>query len=298
MINPAPVSMITTVRNEVASILALLESYRQQTKHASEFIIVDGGSTDGTIEAITGYAASHPKLNICLVTAPECSPAHTLAPIARARNLAIQKTSHEIIAVTDAGCVLHPDWLVNITAPLNHADIVAGWYQYNVKSPFQSRYACLMEPNPKTINPKTVLPSSRSIAFKKSCWRAIGGYPELSYSGEDTFFDIKLHRAGYAFAFEPMALVYWTPPQTFTEAIKKHRWYSYGDGQLHLRKFLHFSRMLCLLFPCFLLIDRRKRKHFFLAYCLTGAQVIGFVMGFLSSVRRFKARQPSISSTH
>ena len=45
---------------------------------------------------------------------------------------------------------------------------------------------------------ETFLPSGRSIAFKKSAWKEVGGYPENLYTGEDTLFDLKLKEKGLA----------------------------------------------------------------------------------------------------
>ena len=43
-------SLITTVKNEENSIRAFLVSILQQPRFPDEFIIVDGGSTDRTVE--------------------------------------------------------------------------------------------------------------------------------------------------------------------------------------------------------------------------------------------------------
>ena len=48
------VSLVVTVLNEEPSIAALLESILSQTKKADEIVIVDGGSTDKTID-ISAY---------------------------------------------------------------------------------------------------------------------------------------------------------------------------------------------------------------------------------------------------
>ena len=53
------------------------------------------------------------------------------------------------------------------------------------------------------INPQTFLPSSRSVAFCKTAWEAVGGYPEwLDYS-EDLVFDMALKEDVGNFAFAP-----------------------------------------------------------------------------------------------
>lgn len=49
------VSFITTVFNEEKTIGSFLESLFKQTKLPDEVIIVDAGSTDGTISRIRNY---------------------------------------------------------------------------------------------------------------------------------------------------------------------------------------------------------------------------------------------------
>lgn len=50
------VSVITVVYNDVANIRATMESYFAQTWQDKEYIVIDGGSTDGTADVIREYA--------------------------------------------------------------------------------------------------------------------------------------------------------------------------------------------------------------------------------------------------
>lgn len=50
------ISVITVVFNDVANIRATMESFFSQTWEEKEYIVIDGGSTDGTIDIIKGYA--------------------------------------------------------------------------------------------------------------------------------------------------------------------------------------------------------------------------------------------------
>ncbi len=50
------ISVITVVYNDVANIRATMESFFSQTWEDKEYIVIDGGSTDGTVDIIKEYA--------------------------------------------------------------------------------------------------------------------------------------------------------------------------------------------------------------------------------------------------
>ena len=50
------ISVITVVFNDVAHIKETMESYFSQTWEEKEYIVIDGGSTDGTADIISKYA--------------------------------------------------------------------------------------------------------------------------------------------------------------------------------------------------------------------------------------------------
>src|SRR5688572_9534588 len=95
------VSLIMTVRNEAKSLPRLLNSILLQTLQPDEVVIADGGSTDGTQAIARSYAD---RLSLRLLDVPG-------ANISEGRNAAIRAASHDMIAATDAGVVLDPDWL-------------------------------------------------------------------------------------------------------------------------------------------------------------------------------------------
>ena len=97
------VSVITTVLNEAGSIGVLLGSLLRQTRLPGEVVLVDGGSTDGTLEVVECYARKA-SLPIRSLRVPGCN-------ISEGRNAAIAAAHGEIIAVTDAGVRLAEDWL-------------------------------------------------------------------------------------------------------------------------------------------------------------------------------------------
>lgn len=151
---------------------------------------------------------------------------------AQGRNRAIEKASHPIIAVSDAGCSLSKHWLRNITEPFKNktVDVVSGYYQPGDGNVFQksvAAYTCVM---PDKVN-DAYLPSSRSIAFRKASWNRVGGYPEdLDYC-EDLIFARRMRDVGLYFELKKGALVTWPQESTWFAVAEQLFMYARGDGQ-------------------------------------------------------------------
>ena len=100
-----PISIVATVRNEKNTIVAFIDSLLKQSVKPAEIIIVDGASTDGTRETLEGYS----KRDEIVLISQGCN-------IAQGRNLGVGRSRNNIIAITDAGCIVTPTWLENIEA--------------------------------------------------------------------------------------------------------------------------------------------------------------------------------------
>ena len=218
------VSLILTVFNEQENIGRLCEELLRSSLVPDEVVVVDAGSTDGTAQAISAFSERFQALNCRLRLYVEPG-----VNIARGRNSAIAKASHEIIAVTDAGCAPEREWLERITQPLREgkADMVGGFFRPEARNDFQRVLAALTvskEP------PANFLPSSRAIAFTRSIWSRVGGYPENLPWGEDTLFNNLCLQAGARYVVAPQALVHWEVRRSPVQALKQFYRYAFGDG--------------------------------------------------------------------
>jgi glycosyltransferase involved in cell wall biosynthesis len=212
-------SFIATVYNEEESIEEFITSVLAQTQRPDEIIIVDAGSRDSTRKIIKRYE------NILLYTKKGNRSV--------GRNFAIQKARYEIIIASDAGCVLDKNFIMNIALPFTHAsvDVVSGFYYPVINSVFEkclATYTCVM---PDKVNPNTFLPSSRSVAFRKSAWKEVGGYPELLNTCEDLIFAKKMKDDGFVFRFAKKAYVHWRQKKNLSQAARQFYSYSEGDGR-------------------------------------------------------------------
>ena len=227
------VSVITTIKNEENNIREFLDSLVTQSRTPDEIIITDGGSTDQTCDIIkTDYLPKHPHLKLI----------HEKCNIAKGRNLAIRASAHPIIAVTDAGCRIDKDWLKSLVEPLESEfsiDVVGGITIPDTKTKFEKVIGGFVAVTPDEMKSKPILISSRNIAFRKSIWEKVGGYPEWLYlSGEDTLFNTNLQNAHAQIRIVPEAIVYWHPISNFKKLYTQSFTYARGNGQAGLYKSL------------------------------------------------------------
>jgi glycosyltransferase involved in cell wall biosynthesis len=244
------VSLITTVLNEKDTIDEFMKSVISQTKKPDEFIIVDGGSTDGTYEILKKYSKRYKWIKVFQEKG---------ANIGRGRNIAIEKSKNEIIACTDAGCILDRNWLKEITKPFTKKDIdvVVGIYKPYYTNDFEYFQGLLVVKKPEKIFGIPSRMSIRSMAFKKECWKRVGKLPE-SYGGDDTLFNIKLKETGCIFYFAKKAVVYWRMRKTLKSFVKQFFKYAKGDvyhGNIFKMKRVLYPFILLNFFIIFLILS-------------------------------------------
>jgi len=242
------VAVILTVLNEAAALPRLLESLTAQTRPADEIVVADGGSRDGTAAVLADYAARL-GLPIWVVDAPG-------ANIAQGRNRAIAAATSEVIAATDAGVVCPPDWLARLTAPLADPGVkaVAGFFEADPVTVLEVAMGATVLPEARDVNAATYLPSSRSVAFRRAAWEAVGGYPEwLDYS-EDVVFDLALRAKYGPFVFVPEAAVRFRPRGSLRALARQYYLYARGDGKAGLFARQHAIRYFTYLVVAPLLV--------------------------------------------
>ena len=250
------VSVITTVYNEAEAIGRLLTSLAAQTRVPDEIVVCDGGSQDDTVAQIEAWAAPSDIPVKVIVEAG--------ANISRGRNVAIAAAQGPLIAATDAGVRLDPRWLEHLLAPWESVIegddpiAVAGFFVPDVTGAFQSAMAATVLPLVDDIDPATFLPSSRSVAFTKDAWHAVGGYPEWLDYCEDLIFDFGINnlrpQQASGFEWSPNALVYFRPRTTLRSFWTQYYRYARGDGKADLFRKRHAIRyfIYCVAFPALL----------------------------------------------
>lgn len=230
------VSLCATLFNEADSVAAWLDSVLAQTRPPDEIVLCDAGSTDGTIEHIERGAARDSRIRLLVEHG---------ANVPEGRNAAIEAASCPLVAITDAGTILDAEWLERLIAPLE-ADpslaVSAGFYRPAGRNEFERVLATVITPQLRDLPTDGFPPSSRSVAFRKSWWERVGGYPSWLRAGEDLVFDFRLREMGARFAFAPDAIVSWYPRPGLRDFFAQYRHYARGDGHGHLFAARHAVR--------------------------------------------------------
>jgi glycosyltransferase involved in cell wall biosynthesis len=257
------ISVVVTVKNEGENIHCLLDSLAAQTRAPDEVVVCDGGSTDGTLDALRAET----RLPLKVILRPG-------ANISQGRNAAIAEATGEVIACADAGVTLAPEWLQELVTPFERGEwkatcgvepcppgaggqaarpveastpfVVAGFFLPDLHTAFEVAMGATVLPQLDEICPETFLPSSRSVAFRREAWQAVGGYPEWLDYCEDLVFDFALRKLG-PFAFAPKAIAHFRPRGSLRAFFRQYYQYARGDGKADLFRRRHAIRYLTYL---------------------------------------------------
>jgi len=219
--------LVTTCKNESLSFPDWKADILGQTRQPDDIVIVDSRSTDGTTELLKAWAHEDARVKIIV---EQCTPA-------RGRNIAIAKATCETIVSADFGVRYDKNWFGELCQPLEddpRVMAVAGNYATDRQSLAdlvgRANYYYSGDCRPKLE--KGFLPSSRSVAYRRSLWEKLGGYAEdLTFSADDTVFGLQIVNSGVNVAYAPKAMCYWSGPSSLKEHWKVAFNYARGNGQ-------------------------------------------------------------------
>ncbi|MBM4438541.1 MAG: glycosyltransferase [Actinobacteria bacterium] len=230
------VAVCATVRNERATVASLARQLLTQSRTPDEIVIVDGGSTDGTLAALRECLGSHPHARV--LAAPG-------ANIAQGRNRAIAATTSELIAVTDAGIERGTGWLAALLDAVNADPNCAGAFGYILAAPrttFEAALGAVALPRAEEIDPATYPPSSGSVLLRRTWLEHAGGYPPWLAYGEDLYLDRRIWELGGRFVHAPAADVGIRPRTAVTAFFRQYFNYATGDGHAGMLGRRHIAR--------------------------------------------------------
>ncbi|VVM05748.1 Putative mycofactocin biosynthesis glycosyltransferase MftF [Methylacidimicrobium cyclopophantes] len=193
-----------------------------------EIIVVDDGSTDGSrklLETFEGIRVIHQENGGLSV----------------ARNRGIAAAEGEVLAFTDADCVVDEDWLYFLASAFQSGDL-AGVGGPNIAPPPATAVEAVIAAAPGS--PSHVLLTDRlaehlpgcNMAFRRTALEKIGGFvPEFRVAGDDVDLCWRLLDQGFALGFSPGALVWHRRRSTVSAYLRQQAGYGKAEGLLRFR---------------------------------------------------------------
>ncbi|MHB1083827.1 MAG: glycosyltransferase [Thiobacillus sp.] len=219
------VSVVLTILNEGKSLDRLLGALVNQSRLPDEIMVIDGGSTDGSLDLLESFARKHHNVHYFVETGVN---------IARGRNIGIRKAKGDIIAVTDGGCFPDTDWLRELVQPLIDdptLDAVAGALEIEARTAFEQLAGHLSLPPVPATNESQAF-YGRSSAFTRRLFDAVDGYPEWLYTAEDSLFSQRAKALGFRIGYAKDAILGWRPRSSLFRFSKMFFLYGRGQGRI------------------------------------------------------------------
>lgn len=229
------ISLVTTVFNDRQGVIDFFGAMEKQTVGPDEIVIVDAGSKDGTWEAIEQARSKADRpWKLTAEIKPGCN-------VAAGRNRAIRLSGGNIIVSTDIGCEWDREWMEELVRPLLQnpsVDLVVGSWAVKPEG-LEGEWALTefaLKGEQVFSASDSIACSSRSVAYRKSVWRGVGGYPEdLTLAADDSVFNHLMEKAGVTFAPAPEVRCYWHRHNTLRAFFKEQFRYGFGDGEAGIR---------------------------------------------------------------
>lgn len=287
-------SLVSTIFNEATRLRQTISDLEAQTTKPAEIIITDAGSTDASWEILSKWKKNS-AIPIILLKEEGCN-------VARGRNLAIQAAKYELIVSTDFGCRFHREWLQSLIAPFEQdktLEVVGGAFsviEEEIKT-YPARANYILTNGYQTDLDISFIPSSRSIAYKKDLWQAVGGYPEwLTLAADDLVFGLQIKAKQIPIIFVNKPYVYWGRHNKINQYNKEAYRYGLGDGEakVNYRNFsistaetiLRYIFLISIPLVLFFSLTGKVNNYYFLGLFLLPLTFCS--VGFRPYLRAFK----------
>lgn len=189
------VSIITVVYNGEAFIEQTIKSVVAQAYSNIEYIVIDGGSTDKTLEIVERY-----KSSISKVVSEKDSG------IYNAMNKGLKLATGEIVAILNADDYYYPETIELVVKQFeqNNVDVVYGDLT-KLRVLANKEYFKEIKPD-ITLMEKTMPIFHPSTFVKKDVYDKVGGFNEIYKLSADYDFIYKAYKAGVIFNYLPKSL--------------------------------------------------------------------------------------------
>lgn len=235
-------SVIVCTRNRKTGLMRCLKSIQRAAKnidaHSTELIVVDNGSSDGTAEAVTAFAATA-DLPVRLLREPRQG-------LSIARNSGMVAARAELLVFTDDDCELSPGYLRDAVRHFAAvpADTIRGG-RVDLGDPADAPVTIRTENEGAVYSPQKppggflhgcnmIIPAS--IARRVGLFDSRLGAGTRLQAGEDSDYLVRAHKLGIQIEYVPDMQVLHFHGRRGQGAVRRlERHYQIGDGALYAK---------------------------------------------------------------
>lgn len=224
-----PISIIVAARNEETVIHALLESLINQDYPSDKFeiIVVNDRSTDSTAAVIESFIVRSSKIRLINIE----SNFSDMPSKKNALRNGIAQSTYEILAFTDADCIVSKHWLKEISKQYSSTvGVVAGYSPYiddsiNSFLKYEEYKNSLYAASAVELK-KAFMCTGRNFSYRRSVYNEVNGFEAIkgSISGDDDLF-LQLVRKktewDIRYMITPESFVHTIPPKSFSQFVNQ-----------------------------------------------------------------------------
>ena len=216
------ISVIIITYNRCRELERCLQSLKAQKNSHFEIIVVDGGSTDCTVDLIKQYPVKFVKES-------------ERSGVSAARNLGVSNSKGDIVVFLDDDAVAEKYWLENLVKPFEDERIagVSGKVIPITNTLFNREFAPDYDQGPDIIETRYFV--GCNMAFRKSALIEVGYFDsKIKYGHDENELCSRLVSAGYRLIYTPYAVAHHDYVPSFSALLRKK--FKLGKSRAYLEK--------------------------------------------------------------
>ena len=222
---PPRVSIIVATRNNEQTINECLGAIFELNypKDSLEVIVVDGCSTDATVEIAEKYLVK-------VVSEPLNAPA--------AYNFALKMIRNEVLGFVDADAKVEKEWLNKLVTYLDDpqlAGVSGGIETWNTENPWARSIGYDLKNRYARLRKNALRIATMNLLLKKSVIEEVGGFDEKLPSQYDTDLGFRITSRAYKILYEPDAKCYHFNRSTVKAYFRQQLQYGKNTTKLYLK---------------------------------------------------------------
>lgn len=243
------VGVVMPCRNEARSLTRVLDGLAAQTRRPDDIVVVDDGSTDGTVDLVEQWRRRHEDQHVRTVAGP-------MRGVAAAVNAGVSSLATDIVVRLDGHCRPAADYIARAVAlvSLPRVGVAGGVWAIEPGAPtLEAEAIAIAAAHPlgsggamyRTAGDRSEsVPAASRLTdvdtvpfgcFSRSLWETLGGLDERLHSNEDYDFNYRVRERSLRVVLDPvMRCTYYARP-TLNGVARQYARYGWWKARMLVR---------------------------------------------------------------